>query len=477
MIHFEISFFQENCFATQVKTSMECRYVSTFFHYICIVITVALFFRGCSKYWKDESSMLIEYRTFQNAKRDIYPTITLCMWHTVFDDEGGLYDVKRLNDTYEIKDPLEYTKFLEGKVWEEKMGRVRYDDVTTDLNDRVESIEVAGLEQPILYRWVRSDKNQNGTLKSSDPSSMSTQNFPFYISYRHAYVKCYSLDLSVERMPNIRQQVINYILIKFKEIHIPNINIQYMISYPGQIRQGFTIDLEFKWSQSITKGYLKGKYFLISAIEVFRGRNTLHTSCNKQWKEYDNAVIGDVVKRANCKPSHWNISADYQICNNKEKMREVYIPAPLSAARIASTTFLQKFQRPCDGILAATLNTISERKGISLGGLISSGGGTSAELGFLFKNDRYKEIEYTRAIDFESLISYVGGYIGLFLGFAIWQLPDAIEFLKIKLQDLQGGKIHFIYYIRSIYFEIKSEPYTIRKWHLIICLFFNSIRT
>ena len=58
------------------------------------------------------------------------------------------------------------------------------------------------------------------------------------------------------------------------------------------------------------------------------------------------------------------------------------------------------------------------------------------------KNEEYKEIKYTRAFDIENLIGNVGGYIGLFLGFAIWQLPDTIEFIAKKCSALFGGKIY-----------------------------------
>ena len=104
--------------------------------------------------------------------------------------------------------------------------------------------------------------------------------------------------------------------------------------------------------------------------------------------------------------------------------------------------FLNKIQHPCDGIRAATFNIISQRRHLTFGGLISTHGGNSTVVGFKFKNDRYKEIRDTRKFNIESLIGNVGGYIGLFLGFAIWQLPDAVRFLNRKFLNLTGGKIY-----------------------------------
>ena len=41
-------------------------------------------------------------------------------------------------------------------------------------------------------------------------------------------------------------------------------------------------------------------------------------------------------------------------------------------------------------------------------------------------NPRYKLTILKKEIDFQSLVGYIGGYIGIFLGFALAQIPDTI---------------------------------------------------
>ena len=418
---------------------MECRFVGNFFHTICIAATGALFLRGGLKYFEDESSSLVKYRAFfQDKNRDIYPTLSLCL-HTS-GPKSGLYHSARLNETYAIEDPEEYQKFLEGAIWDDSMVEVRYDDVTFDIKDKVENITVIGTDGKRIYTWSRKDTRINDTTRTSDFPSKSPQRFPLYTSYRHGYQKCFSLDLSIEIMPSVHRHLVNAVGIALKDIRIPDVDVQYMINYPGQILRGFTIDAEFSWGQRITSGDLKAKYFLIDVIEVFRKRNTFHESCNKDGKMYDDTVMREIIRMANCRPPHWKISSDYPICNSKERMNNVFIPE--SYGHIASTAFLKKFLEPCDGILSATSNTISERRHRTVDGLIPKDGENSAEVWFHFKNEQYKEIKYTRAFDFEGFIGNVGGYIGLFLGCAIWQLPDAIQFIFNKLRTLVGEKIY-----------------------------------
>ena len=221
---------------------MQCRLLGKFVCLLCLVATGALFLRGCSKYLQDKSSTVIQYRTFQDTEKDIYPTITLCFWNDVFRRKVGIYDLTKLNDTYNITNPWEYINFLGGEIWKDEMVGVNYDDVTLDIQHRVESVNVVGNRVQVLYNWVADNKNTNETARS----------FPFYTSYRYAHAKCFSLDLSAEVMPNIRGRLINLVAIKFKDIRIPNVNLQYMFSYPGQILQGLSIDLEFAWSQRLS---------------------------------------------------------------------------------------------------------------------------------------------------------------------------------------------------------------------------------
>ena len=169
-----------------------------------------------------------------------------------------------------------------------------------------------------------------------------------------------------------------------------------------------------------------------------------------KWKEYDDTVKLGVIKKANCTPPHWNISLGYQICASKEKMKDARIPG--SPFKVASPTFLEKFDPPCEGVRAATLNTLIERPKRSSSFVLTERV-ASATLAFHFKNEQYTEIVYTRAFGFEAFVSNVAAYIGLFLGFAFWQLPDAFKFLMAKFRNHIGGKDHHTFFILDRSFE------------------------
>ena len=63
--------------------------------------------------------------------------------------------------------------------------------------------------------------------------------------------------------------------------------------------------------------------------------------------------------------------------------------------------------------------------------------GVSVE--FLYKGYQYQEVENLREFGFEAFWSGVGGFVGIFLGYSLLQLPDLFEqlLLVFKKQMLQ----------------------------------------
>ena len=55
-----------------------------------------------------------------------------------------------------------------------------------------------------------------------------------------------------------------------------------------------------------------------------------------------------------------------------------------------------------------------------------------------FLGKSFMEIEQTRALDGLALFGNVGGYVGIFLGVALMQMPDLLEYVYTKIFE----KIH-----------------------------------
>ena len=149
-------------------------------------------------------------------------------------------------------------------------------------------------------------------------------------------------------------------------------------------------------------------------------------------------IMGEVAKIANCMPPHWNTSLDFPTCNSAEKMK--FISAPGVTSHLFSLR--QKQVEPCVSLQSAAVHVLSEQQQSKFGRILSADEEISALVVFAFNKERYREIRYTQKFDIESLIGNVGGYIGLFLGFAIWQLADLVKYIATKLNIVLRGKIY-----------------------------------
>ena len=50
-------------------------------------------------------------------------------------------------------------------------------------------------------------------------------------------------------------------------------------------------------------------------------------------------------------------------------------------------------------------------------------------LAFFYPDKTYEEIQYSRMMGFDGWLSNVGGFIGIFLGYSLLQIPDILVFI------------------------------------------------
>ena len=322
----------------------------------------------------------------------------------------GLYDKRKLNETYKIENRTRYISFLNGEEWDTEMLKVDYDDVTIHLKDYVKKIEVTVNSSftKAAYTWTSEEVDKQ---------------FPLSTSFRQAGNKCFSADLSEKNFPGIKRNLISSFEIEFNGIKLPDPLLGYFMHYPKQFIRSSVLDMEWKNQPGITTG--DQKVFWIDTIDVIRRRRTDQNPCNTEWMKDDELILRSIIKSVGCKPSHWVLDVDYPICNNKTAMKE----ANILKWDLPDLAFLTSFSIPCEQV-----------QGISFTPQLTMNSNNSTDslpsLMIAFKSASYKEIHHVCAFDFESLVGNMGGYVGLFLGFAFWQAPEAIQCLIKKMKKI-----------------------------------------
>ena len=393
---------------------MNIKNVILAYYILCLIATATMLCFGCWRYLQNESTSLVEFQTYHTTERDIYPSISLCFWGE------GIYKDKNLTQSYELENVSRYMNFLQGNIWDNRMLKIDYDSVTLDLKDHVYSVGALNRKWEPLYFWTMMNANKQG------PESAPTEFFPFHTSHRHSAVKCFSLDLDANVMPGIAGNVITVVEIQFSDIIIPNVQMSYSLHYPGQFLRGLILDVEDSWNIRITSGNVKSKTIVIDMVDVIRRRNTHRTPCGGNSVRDDDSILTSIVETADCKPPHWKNIDGYPICNDTRKMREVYVDSNFPTQSTA--TFLQRFVKPCNQVKTVT-SAIREGTRGPFSHLLKDTRDKSVKLSIVFRNQDYKEIRHQRDFDFESLVGNIGGYVGLLLGFALWQIPDAIKLI------------------------------------------------
>ena len=148
-------------------------------------------------------------------------------------------------------------------------------------------------------------------------------------------------------------------------------------------------------------------------------------ACEEDWKKNDKVMIEKMSEDVKCTLPHWKMNSELPLCQKQQ----------LTKIRIKLYQ-LRNNNPPCQAI-EKILYTYDETDGLeNFDETISE---TRKQLGIrydisdifqvmlTFQGSTYMEITQIRAYDGQSLIGNAGGYVGLFLGVALIQLPSAFQ--------------------------------------------------
>ena len=371
------------------------------FHTLCVFATIGLQIQCIYKYSLDEDVSLVSYRRFHAEKDNIYPSLSFCIINPFLEDRLKAHG-KGINIT-------SYSYYLQGLLWDERMLKIDYDNVTMSLFNNFVAV-VVNLQNRTRIR---------GPHLHGFSSFISHPGWKphFHVSFRSAATKCFTVDIPfVQNEPLLALDIELQNSIFSKGVR-PEFEVfdglnpdtgggfATYLHYPGQ---RFLSDSTMKhnWKPRANKLQQYAMNFRVKDIEVLEHRNKGKTPCTTDWKNYDQIVMDAIMKNVGCRPPHWTTAKmkNLQLCSNVDDMKNFMRP----------TSVLQNFIPPCQFIerihydyteddFATFANTFAMR--------------------VIHQPTDFRKIKQTKAYDLESLVGNVGGYMGLFLGYALLQLP------------------------------------------------------
>ena len=413
---------------------MECKLNFKICHIIvqtlCVFVAISLACLCFHKYFLDDDLAEINFQTFNDKEHATYPSITLCFMGP------SIFSEKKLKRFGKWITQTSYSNFLQGLFWNKTMHEIDFDAVTIDIEDYLEGVIISSAGDNARHCSVNFHKILNhfsvpGCINTTNPDDFPPETFKFYVSYRDFHTKCFSMDVPFKqgnKLNRLRIFIRSQIFPKaIDEQYVFEKTFGVFLHYPRQL---FRSPIQKLYQKVQNDSLLKVMKFKIQNIEVLIRRNKPSRECNEMWRNDDDRILNKIVRAIGCEPSHWKLNATstfikkYNItkCSDRRKMQLFSRHSPL-AYLIPNTNFLNNLPPPCNDVT----QSLYEYKEDEWSQEEFTGLDVEAnffEINLAFPSSVYKEIVQVRAYGLQSLVGYIGGYIGMFLGIGLSQLPS-----------------------------------------------------
>ena len=193
------------------------------------------------------------------------------------------------------------------------------------------------------------------------------------------------------------------------------------IHYPNQLVQSLgkaKYSTSFSHLLSTLNGPdLKLLEIKLSECKRIKKRIDSNDPCSETIINYDQYFQQQVTKYLDCVPIYFK-----QAMENNSNIKECNSNIKLNEAQYIIDNFdkfLNQNKKPCDEMLVLTIDSVNNNPNPKP---------MDIAIKFIYTEKVYEEIVYIRAIGFESWLSNVGGFVGIFLGYSIMQFPEFLFF-------------------------------------------------
>ena len=367
------------------------------------------------RFQEDTNTTAIAYKKYGYTFEDIYPSLSICL-------EGA--ELYRFNESaifagYGIY-LTEYIKMLNGK----NAFKYSYDPTirmyhqyslpprfkpsvsheARNLFQIPHIVKSANLvtENPKHSLYLGDTHETQIRLTSLGLTSDIAENAPFYVGYQSSTFFCFTRESNgISNFIRLYDSVIldTALLDEFTSMKI-------ILHYPGQLLRSWdspslTSDLGDSWNKIVGLNVLK--------TTVLRKRSAKKAFCNKNIGNHDLFLLMKISEELKCIPPYW-----INIVNQRFGFEECIFPEDLKKANNLRKNYkmiLNHTDSPCIDMF----NTVSIRTPRACEKCI--------EIKVSYLDKYYEEIKEIKAFGFQDFISGLGGFIGIFLGYSMMQIP------------------------------------------------------
>jgi hypothetical protein len=335
------------------------------------------------KFNKNEDISVIETTTFEKLENVSHPEFTICMRSPFID--------KKLTEISPESNGQSYMDYLKGDISDNKIYKnVDYENVTEQVYDYLIRIGIIWRNKP--YTSCKSI--------SSCPFVTIKNNWNGFWS-DFTFFKCYGMTLKKEYANDIYfitlffDQSIRILLKKIGGVYVA-------FNYPEQlILMGAGDNIWTNVNES-----LKNPWFKIKFVEILKRRNKPNKPCIPSKVPFDHTQVKKHMETVGCRAPFQLGYENIPLCQTGVKRK---------AANYDLAQNSRNYDPPCQ-ILSSIIYTLEDMP-INKDDFRKKFNFTELPIPlFVSYSNQFKMIEQTRLVDGQTLIGYIGGYIGLFLG-------------------------------------------------------------
>ena len=380
-----------------------CNVLHNAFRLVCILTTIALVIWCCIEFNENEDVCEVSFKKFHEDKDSIYPELTFVL--------PNRFDETALRSYDESFNEYNYSKFLNGvSHWDEKMLHVDFDKVSMGLEDYV--------LETCFYETMFGPCRANGLIKKYDDFGAveTTLHFPPDKITWGASIK-------------LKNSIFQNGLRPANAFHE---GLVVSFAYPNQRYRSMASVFQ-KWpvrTNESTKNYIMR--FTLKSMEVFRRRQKKNKACYNGG-DYDAKIREIIVENIGCRPIMWNTNRSKPLCTTPQSYHELVTEHFDQYTRIQRKN--KTYIDPCLSIQKLKIEYAEEN--------IPSREVSSEDdddewfkIEFHLTPNNFKEIKQARKYSVQGLVGNAGGYIGLCLGYALWNVPTIILSLWNHVKEI-----------------------------------------
>ena len=364
------------------------------FRFICATSALALTIFCIVDFCKNKNASTISYKTFNEDDESPNPQVTFC-----FEDYSRETYLSN-NIGHEINAST-FAGIYVGEEWDSKVLQIPMKEV----HDGIQDIVIAACVNKLFEKTCETTGELTTIIPPRGHKCIS-----YHFKDLWSYVSA-NLWVDASLLPDYPD------------------TWTIALTFPNQLLSKTVRWRRIKIEKQIKAGGKNSTTNLsVRDVEVIQHRNTKHDQCYG-WKEYDGLYLEKIMKSVGCRPFYANLSAEYPLCNTQNDMKAFWdtgvrdieiIPPPCIELR------------KCD-VEVEDVDSDASKEDKIFPGIGEKLQNTSSwfRISVDIIGKTFKNIEQNRAYTFQTLIGNAGGYVGLFIGTTISELPYLI-FLGYK---------------------------------------------